>query len=288
MRKKLLALILTIAMMVPSMGALAADKSADETVVVETTSATYDAAFTGLAPDGQGRFLLYVNGKWQNQFSGFYFDAQYGWWLITNGVVNFAYTDLYGDATFGWWKVVGGTVDFNYTGWYKSPALGTTWYVYGGAVDLSKGCQEMNATSACQFPMTGKGATQTETEFVYRVLELVNQERAKAGIQPLSFNQAILDCAQLRATECVTRYGHTRPDGSSCFTAFTQCGVPSAAWAENVAAGQRSPEAVVNAWMNSDGHRKNIMNPTYNYIGIGCKQSGSGYGIYWAQCFSAK
>lgn len=284
MKKRLFALLLTLALMVPGMSAFAAEPEAED-VVVKTEAKVYQAGATGFIADAQGRILLYVDGVWMNNYTGFYYDINCGWWLIQNGIVDTGYNDLFGDPVVGWWKVKGGTIDFAYTGWYTSPTVGT-WYVQGGMLDFSKGSKAPEVTTTVQGPQA-KGATAEEAQFASRVLELVNAERAKAGVQPLSFNQALLDCAQLRATECVTQYGHTRPDGSSCFTAFSEFGIARGAWAENVAAGQRTPESVVNAWMNSEGHRKNIMNPTYNYIGVGCKQSGSGYGIYWAQCFSS-
>ncbi len=119
------------------------------------------------------------------------------------------------------------------------------------------------------------------------VLRLVNIERAKAGLQPLEMaDPDLVAAAQERAEELPTKFSHTRPNGSSCFTALTEHGVKSSKRAENIAAGQKTPEAVVNSWMNSSGHRANILNPRYRKIGIGYCQTDSGYGHYWVQMFT--
>lgn len=292
MRKRLLAWILTIALMVPGMQVFAKDAAQEE--VITTSEATYNAAFTGFVADPSGAVLLYVNGKWAQNYTGLYNDPACGWWLIEKGVVNFNYNDFYNDPVVGWWVIKNGTIDFSYTGWYKSPTVGT-WYAVGGMLDFSKGCKEQptgqtnntTTTTTTQYTIVANGATDWETAYAYRVLELVNIERAKVGLAPLAFAQNIMNCAQIRAAETVSLFSHTRPDGSSCFTCFTACGVPSGAWGENIAAGYRTPEAVVEGWMNSSGHRANILNGSFKYIGIGVKKTSSGYGVYATQCFSA-
>ena len=132
---------------------------------------------------------------------------------------------------------------------------------------------------------TAVPGTTTEEEFVSKVIALVNQERSKEGLIPLSTIPNLTKAANKRAEELITAYGHTRPDGSRCFTVLAEYDLTYMAAGENVAAGQRTPEAVVDAWMNSDGHRKNILNEDFRYIGVGCTFSETGYGIYWAQLF---
>lgn len=119
------------------------------------------------------------------------------------------------------------------------------------------------------------------------ILRLVNIERAKEGIAPLTMdNSNLTAAAQLRATELPTLYSHTRPDGTSCFTALSEFGVTYRYAGENIAAGYPSAAAVVNGWMNSEGHRANIMNPNYKKLGVGyCYSSGTTYGHYWVQMF---
>ena len=113
--------------------------------------------------------------------------------------------------------------------------------------------------------------------YAFQVLGIVNQERAKEGLSPLKMNAELLQTAMLRAAECSIYFSHTRPDGSPCFSAC------SAMWGENIASGYGSPASVMNGWMNSAGHRSNILGESYSTIGIGCvMRNGS---LYWVQCF---
>ena len=119
--------------------------------------------------------------------------------------------------------------------------------------------------------------------YAYEVLKLVNQERSRAGVTPpLKMDASLLDTAMMRSGEIVLLFSHTRPDRSSCFTAFHD---DSTAVGENIAAGYQTPAAVVEGWMNSPGHKANILNPEFTTIGIGCIRHDSLYQIYWAQCF---
>ena len=121
------------------------------------------------------------------------------------------------------------------------------------------------------------------TEYEAEVLKLVNEERAKYGVAPLAWNKAVEEVAHLRAKELVVLFSHTRPDGRSCFSAAGECGVYYRAAAENIAFGYRTPEEVVEGWMNSEGHRENILSADYKKIGIGCVKN-NGF-LYWTQFF---
>ena len=102
------------------------------------------------------------------------------------------------------------------------------------------------------------------------MLDLVNAERAKYGLQPLVMGDANLTAAvQKRAEEIVTVNSHTRPDGTKCFTVLNEYGVKDAPTGENAAWGSVSPEEVVNAWINSEGHRANILDPEARKMGVG-------------------
>ena len=92
------------------------------------------------------------------------------------------------------------------------------------------------------------------------VVKLVNQERAKAGLKSLSVNQAAAAAANVRAREIEGAFSHTRPNGSSFSTALKEQGASYRAAGENIAYGQRSAEQVMEGWMNSSGHRANILN----------------------------
>ena len=120
------------------------------------------------------------------------------------------------------------------------------------------------------------------------VLDLVNVERAKYGLQPLVMGDANLTAAaQKRAEEITTVNSHTRPDGTKCFTVLKEYGVTAAPTGENAAWGSVSPEEVVKAWMNSEGHRANILDPEARKMGVGYYyNSSSAWGHQWIQIFT--
>lgn len=126
---------------------------------------------------------------------------------------------------------------------------------------------------------------QEELSFVKQVAKLVNEERAKVGLHPLVFDTAIASAAQIRANEIKTSFSHTRPDGRKFSTVLTDNGIRFTGAGENIAWGQKTPEQVMEAWMNSDGHRANILNAKYTKIGVGQYRDASGRN-YWVQLFT--
>ncbi len=131
---------------------------------------------------------------------------------------------------------------------------------------------------------TTTSTNSTTSSYATQVLKLVNAERAKAGLSALTTNTTLTSAANVRAKETKTLFSHTRPDGSSCFTALTQAGVNYKTAGENIAYGQKTPAEVVKAWMESPGHRANIMNANFHKVGIGVYQTGGV--IYWSQLFT--
>lgn len=121
--------------------------------------------------------------------------------------------------------------------------------------------------------------------YVKRVVELVNEERARAGLSALELDMGITAAANVRAVEIKQSFSHTRPDGSSFSTALKEQGVSYRGSGENIAWGQKSPEQVMSAWMNSEGHRANILNAAFRKIGIGYYQDQNGVN-YWVQLFT--
>ncbi|MCC8101643.1 MAG: leucine-rich repeat protein [Clostridiales bacterium] len=111
----------------------------------------------------------------------------------------------------------------------------------------------------------------------YAVLELVNQERTSEGLSALTMDAELLEAAMQRAAEITIDFSHTRPSGLSCVT------VSSKAMGENIAMGFSSASSVMNGWMNSEGHRANILTSDYQSIGIGCFTQGGT--VYWVQLF---
>ena len=126
----------------------------------------------------------------------------------------------------------------------------------------------------------------TESEYAEEVLRLVNIERKKAGVAPLEADSELKKAAQGRAKEITEAFSHTRPNGEACSSILTEMGISFGYFGENIAAGQRTPEEVVTTWMNSEGHRKNILNPNYHYLGVGYTEVSEGYSFYWVQIFS--
>lgn len=124
-----------------------------------------------------------------------------------------------------------------------------------------------------------------ELTFAEQVVELVNQERTKAGLNAVTLDQKIASAALVRAKEIETSFSHTRPNGSKFSTALTEQGVTFKGAGENIAWGQKSPEAVMQAWMNSEGHRANILNKNFTKIGVGYYQNAAGRN-FWTQLFT--
>ena len=138
------------------------------------------------------------------------------------------------------------------------------------------------------------GDTKVETEeiqssldYEQQVIQLVNEQRAAAGLPALTMSTELMNTADLRAQEIVVMFDHVRPDGTSCFTAFDACGVTGLTRGENIAAGQTSPSAVMSSWMGSSGHKDNILDPDFTKIGVGYYSAPNDpYKYYWVQVFS--
>lgn len=116
------------------------------------------------------------------------------------------------------------------------------------------------------------------------VIRLTNIERAKAGRSALIYNAGLQKAAMIRAKEISVKFSHTRPNGEDSSTALYEVGVGHDS-GENIAAGQRSPELVVKAWMNSQGHKLAMLNKDNLYIGVGFYQDADGR-YYWVQDFA--
>lgn len=123
--------------------------------------------------------------------------------------------------------------------------------------------------------------------YAKEVLRLVNEQRKAYGLNELSWDEKTADAAQLRAMEIDTKFSHVRPDGSSCFTALQQKNVSYYSAGENIAYGQTSPAQVMNSWMNSEGHRANILSSSFNAMGAGFYIGKDGR-YCWTQFFIGK
>lgn len=110
----------------------------------------------------------------------------------------------------------------------------------------------------------------TNIDFAQQVVNLVNQERAKEGLQPLKNDEALANVAMIKAKDMYNNnyFDHNSPTLGSPFDLMKSEGIEYRTAGENIAKGQQTPQDVMDAWMNSEGHRQNIMNPNYTSIGV--------------------
>ncbi|EXU65122.1 stress protein [Streptomyces sp. PRh5] len=133
-------------------------------------------------------------------------------------------------------------------------------------------------------PFTPDGLLRLASE----VIALTNAERAAARLAPLAPDPRLTAAAQAHSDDMVARdfYSHTGPEGHQPWDRARAAGATHRGIGENIACGQRSPEEVVRGWMNSRGHRANILKPDFTHIGVG-HATGSRAGTYWTQVFGA-
>lgn len=129
-----------------------------------------------------------------------------------------------------------------------------------------------------------------EEKWKYEVLSLVNQERVRNGLDRLTWGDYCADAAEIRSEEIVKVYSHTRPDGTSWDTACVEPnGASTYTEGENLVVGNSavSPETAVAAWMNSEKHRENILNPNFTKLAVGFYfDPNTKYKTHWSQYFS--
>lgn len=119
--------------------------------------------------------------------------------------------------------------------------------------------------------LTEEERQEKQLAFAEEVLRLCNIEREKAGVAPLTLSDDLIFIAQIRTDEQteVGKISHTRPDGTSWSTVFQNVSVKKRTWGENLIQGYATPESVVEGWMNSPGHKANILRPSFKQLGIG-------------------
>lgn len=137
-------------------------------------------------------------------------------------------------------------------------------------------------------PETNKQDQQQEglSQFEQEVVDLTNDERSKQGLQPLEADVELSVVARDKSQDMQNQnyFDHTSPTYGSPFDMMGAYGISYQAAGENIARGQTSPEEVVNGWMNSQGHRENILNGDFTHIGVGFVEQGN----YWTQMFIGK
>lgn len=127
------------------------------------------------------------------------------------------------------------------------------------------------------------------SSYQQQVLDLVNAERAKRGISALTLDSSLSSVATKKSQDMIDKnyFDHTSPTYGSPFDMMKQFGISYRTAGENIAKGQKTPQEVVAAWMNSEGHRKNILNPNFTNLGVGIAKD-SNKTTYWTQMFIGK
>ncbi|GLH63375.1 CAP domain-containing protein [Parageobacillus sp. G301] len=120
-------------------------------------------------------------------------------------------------------------------------------------------------------------------------MPLTNEQRAKYGLAPLKMDWQLAWVARYKSADMRDKnyFQHNSPTYVSPFTMMGNFEIQYRITGENIAAGQRTPQEVVNSWMNSPGHRANILNRNFTHTGVGYARGGS-YGHYWTQMFIGK
>lgn len=141
------------------------------------------------------------------------------------------------------------------------------------------GKSEQSESSDAKTPSVDSSVSDYEKQ----VVEIVNRYRAENGLKPLTLNTELSRVARLKSQDMKDKkyFSHTSPTYGSPFDMMKKFGISYRTAGENIAMGQRTPEAVMTAWMNSSGHRANILNSTYTQIGVGYVADGN----YWTQMF---
>ncbi|MGE6376326.1 CAP domain-containing protein [Peribacillus muralis] len=136
-------------------------------------------------------------------------------------------------------------------------------------------------------PTNEKTETNSElSAFEQQVVKLTNAERAKQGLSALKIDTELSKVARIKSQDMKDNnyFDHNSPTYGSPFDMMKKFGISYSSAGENIAQGQQTPEEVVQGWMNSQGHRENIMNSSFTHIGVGYVESGN----YWTQQFIGK
>lgn len=148
--------------------------------------------------------------------------------------------------------------------------------------------QQAPAKTETEAPAKEQQQTQGQSDqlnaYEQQVVELTNNERVERGLEPLKIDVELSKMAREKSRDMSANnyFSHTSPNYGSPFDMMKSWGITYSHAGENIAKGQRTPEEVVNAWMNSEGHRANILNPDFTHIGVGYVADGN----YWTQEFT--
>ena len=199
----------------------------------------------------------------------------------TNALMNLA-TPVFnceGDWKTGitlYWEKVNGASEYyiyrkvdNETKWTRIAVVKGTSYLDKAINDDGKCTYTIRARNGANLSSYKTSGTTISLNFSMDVLRLVNEERRKAGLNELQYCHDLQDVVDLRTEEVTYMFSHTRPDGTTFETALDESGIDYYLAAENIAKGIKTPEQVMNAWMNSEGHKANILCPYVSHMAVG-------------------
>ena len=180
---------------------------------------------------------------------------------------------MFKEAPFEFYKVTRGD-----SFWFIAKRYGLD---YRELMQLNPSVDPLNMQIGSNIRLKGSEQSQKVGNFEAQVVALVNKERARYNLSPLEHRADIANVAEVKAKDMVDRtyFSHQSPTYGSPFDMLKQFNISYRSAGENIAQGQQSPEQVMNSWMNSPGHRKNILGSQFNSIGVGY-YSGS-----WVQLF---
>jgi uncharacterized YkwD family protein len=191
--------------------------------------------------------------------------------LLSGPVVSHGQIKMFNEPPFEYYKVSPGD-----TFWYIAKRYGLD---YKKLMQLNPNVEPRNMHVGEVIRL--KASASSPSGFEEQVVQLVNQQRAKAGLRPLTHRADVKNVAQKKAEDMINSnyFSHTSPNYGSPFDMLKAFGISYSYAGENIAKGQKTPQEVMNAWMNSSGHRANILKPEYDVIGVGF------YHGAWVQMF---
>lgn len=159
-----------------------------------------------------------------------------------------------------------------------NPQIKNTSIIYSGQI--------INIPSTAETPSTSTPTSDEITNLENEVFRLANEERMRADLPALSLDSEIAKVARAKSEDFINNnyFAHNSPQYGSPFEMLRTFGVNYSAAAENIASGQNNAKAAINHWMNSAGHRANILNSTFNKTGVGVARDRNG-NLYWTQLF---
>ena len=245
----------------------------------------------------------YVDGAWYccdasgRMLSSTWFQSGGDWYYMDSSgrMLSSTWIGNYYLGSNGAMLVSAYTPDGYYVGadgiWIEGYGKSNTTHIYTRSAKDNSSSDTDGSSSSTDNSSSNAGSGSSSSSSTYTTamecFDLINEQRVAAGLSALEHDATLQQACDIRAAEIVTKFSHTRPDGTSFYSVLSEVGFSSNGYGENIAAGQTAPTAVVNSWMNSSGHKANILKEGYTRGAIGYYYDPtSSYGHYWVQIFS--